>query len=92
MISDGVMVTYTRDGKHAKAASALADGFTKAGIKGPAAWGLSRIFAQGLPVHPDGTPAETPMDPRFDQPVEAVIVLVGMKPIPPANGSQADPK
>jgi hypothetical protein len=85
MIADGVQVTYTRDGKYADAAQALATGFTNAGLTGPAGWGLPQIFAQGQPVNPDGTPAESPMYPRFNRPVEAVVVLVGMKPIPPAR-------
>jgi hypothetical protein len=82
LISDGIQVTYTRDNKFAAAAQALATGFTNAGLTGPAGWSLPRIFAQGMPVTPDGAAADSPMYPRFDKPVEAVIVLVGMKPIP----------
>ncbi|MGA2795870.1 MAG: hypothetical protein ABSE69_20655 [Roseiarcus sp.] len=87
LISDGVMVTYPPDSKFRKAAEALADGFTKAGLKGPAGWGLSAIYAQGYPVDRDGKPVKNPLYPSFDDPVDAVIVLVGMKPIPAAAGS-----
>lgn len=86
LIADGVQVTYTREAKFADAAQALAGAFTNAGLTGPSGWGLSRVFAQGMPVYPDGTPAETPGYPKLESSIAGIIVLVGMKPIPKIEG------
>jgi hypothetical protein len=85
LISDGVQVTFPHGSKLYDAAQALATGFTNAGLTGPAGWGLSSIVAQGYPVNLDGTPEHFPGYPIFSPPVDTVIVMVGMKPIPPAQ-------
>jgi hypothetical protein len=82
-ILDGVRVTYPPGSKFVDAARALADGFTNAGLTGG---GLNSCFAQGYPVTRAGKPVlDFPGYPSFDPPIDAVIVQVGMKPIPSAK-------
>lgn len=82
LISEGVQVTFPPDSKFVKAAQALAEGFTKAGLSGPSGW-TGPIMASGYSdKKPDGSPAIIPGNPKLDPAIDAVIVLVGMKPIP----------
>ncbi len=75
LIEEGVMITYTRDNKFNRAAGALADAFTKAGLTGrPFAGRMLQIVAQGYPVTPDGKPADWSPYPSFDPPIEAVVL------------------
>jgi hypothetical protein len=87
MIGDGVQVAWTYQSQHADAAQSLAKSLTDAGLTGPAGWNMPPVVAQGFPVNKDGSPAEGPFSPRFDPSIDAVVVLIGMKPIPPVHPS-----
>ncbi len=78
-IAEGVTVIYPPESRYADAANALAAGFAKAGLVGSLGFAPT---AQAYPVTSDGTPVYPPPYPHFDQPLDAVIVMVGMKPMP----------
>jgi hypothetical protein len=78
-IAEGVTVIYPPDSQYADAADALAAGFAKAGLAGSLGFAPK---AQRYPILSDGTPVHPLPYPRFDEPMDAVIVMVGMKPMP----------
>ncbi len=88
LIEEGVFVTWTRGSKFVDAAYALAEGLTNAGLASPQGGG-GRVMAQGLTVLPSGGPADWPGEPKLDPSIDAVIVLIGMKPIPAAKAPSA---
>lgn len=77
-IEPGVNVTWPDNTDLKNAADALADGFTKAGLTGFTASSAPNmhLLAQGFQNRPN---APHFLHPYFDPPVDAVIVMIGVK-------------